>query len=93
MKTPIALETLTDAMIREYFARHCRCAKPDVERLSHTDIDCDLDACEDARVALGGRPNGCGYRSTVEAIIHTRAARLRIIDVMNINARAEADES
>jgi hypothetical protein len=40
------------------------------------------DHCEDVRVALGGRPNGCGYRSTVEALIHTQAAKRRICDAI-----------
>jgi hypothetical protein len=77
--TMIKPEDLTDEMIAGYFGKHCACRPLDIERASHSH-DCDDDPCEDARVALGGRPNGCGYRSTVEAIIHTQAAKRRICD-------------
>jgi hypothetical protein len=72
-------EDLTNEMLAGYFGVHCECRPLDIERRSHSH-DCDDDPCEDARVALGGRPNGCGYRSTVEAIIHTQAAKRRICD-------------
>lgn len=81
--------TLTDEQIRAYFEEHCECRPTDVERTSHSH-DCDDDACEDVRVALGGRPNGCGYRGTIEAIIHTRAARRAIADAINARASAKA---
>jgi hypothetical protein len=84
---PVTVETLTREQVIAYFEEHCECRPTDVERTRHS-RDCDDDACEDARVALGGRPNGCGYRSTVEAIIHTQAAK-RIV-VAAINARREA---
>lgn len=72
-------EDLTAEMIAGYFGAHCECRPLDVERMRHSH-DCDDDPCEDARVALGGRPNGCGYRGTVEAILHTQAAKRRICD-------------
>ena len=72
-------EDLTTEMIAGYFGEHCECRPLDIERTSHSH-DCDDDLCEDARVALGGRPNGCGYRSTVETFIHTQAAKRRIYD-------------
>ena len=72
-------EDLTNEMLAGYFGKHCECRPLDIERTSHSH-DCDDDPCEDVRVALGGRPNGCGYRSTVEALIHRQAARRRICD-------------
>jgi hypothetical protein len=75
----IGPEDLTAEMIAGYFGEHCECRPLDIDRASHSH-DCDDDPCEDARVALGGRPNGCGYRSTVEALIHTQAAKRRICD-------------
>jgi hypothetical protein len=72
-------EGLTREMIAGYLAQHCECRPLDVERTSHSH-DCDDDPCEDARVALGGRPNGCRYQGTVESIICTRAAKHRICD-------------
>jgi hypothetical protein len=79
MTAPVTPETLADDVIIGYFGKHCECRPIDVERASHSH-DCDDDQCEDARVALGGRPNGCGYRGTVEALIHTQAAKRRICD-------------
>jgi hypothetical protein len=75
----INLEDLTNAMLAGYFGEHCECRPLDIERTSHSH-DCDDDPCEDVRVALGGSPNGCEYRSTVEALIHRQAARRRICD-------------
>ncbi len=72
-------EELTREVLAGYFGKHCECRPLDIERSSHSH-DCDDDPCEDVRVALGGRPDGCGYRGTVEAIIHTQAARRRICD-------------
>src|SRR4029077_11519975 len=77
--TVIKPEDLTAELIAGYFGTHCECRPLDIERTSHSH-DCDDDSCEDARVALSGRPDGCGYRSTVEALIHTRAAKRRICD-------------
>ncbi len=70
---------LTREVLAGYFGEHCECRPLDVERRSHSH-DCDDDPCADVRVALGGRPNGCGYRGTLEAMIHTLAARSRICD-------------
>lgn len=75
-------ENLTDAVLAGYFGEHCECRPLDIERASHSH-DCDYDPCEDVRVALGGRPNGCGYRSTVETLLHTQAAKRRICDAIN----------
>ena len=75
----IKSEDLTNAMLAGYFGVHCECRPLNIERRSHSH-DCDDDPCEDVRVALGGRPNGCGYRSTVEAITHMQAAKRRICD-------------
>ncbi len=72
-------EDLTEAMLTGYFSEHCECRPLDIERTSHSH-DGDDDPCTDVGVALGGRPPGCGYRSTVEAIIHTRAAKRRICE-------------
>jgi len=72
-------EDLTTELLAGYFGKHCECRPLNIERASHSH-DCDDDPCEDARVALGGRPNGCGYRSTLEALIHTQAAKRRICD-------------
>jgi hypothetical protein len=77
-------EDLTKEMLAGYFGEHCECRPLDVERMSHSH-DCDDAPCEDARVALGGRPNGCGYRSTVEAFIHTQEAKRRICDDIVMN--------
>lgn len=70
---------LSEEMIAGYFGEHCECRPLDVDRTSHSH-DCDDAPCEDACVALGGRPNGCGYRSTMEALIHTQAAKRWICD-------------
>ncbi len=72
-------EDLTVELLAGYFGEHCECRPLNIDRASHSH-DCDDDHCEDTRVALGGRPNGCGYRSTAEAIVHTQAARRRICD-------------
>ena len=72
-------EDLTTEMIAGYFGEHCECRPLDIERTSHSH-DCDDDPCEDVRIALGSRPNGCKYRSAVEAFIHTQAAKRRICD-------------
>jgi hypothetical protein len=72
-------EDLTADVLAGYFGEHCECRPLDVDRASHSH-DCDDASCEDVRVALGGRPDGCGHRSTLEALIHTEAARRRICD-------------
>lgn len=72
-------EDLTDEVLAGYFGEHWECRPLNIERTDHSH-DCNDDLCEDARVALGGRPSGCGYRSTMEALIHTRAAKRRICD-------------
>jgi hypothetical protein len=74
-------EDLTAELLAGYFGERCECRPLDIERTCHSH-DCDDDHCEDVRVALGGRPNGCGYRSTVEALIHTQAAKRRICDAI-----------
>lgn len=85
-----SIDELTSDVLAGYFGEHCECRPIDIERKSHSH-DCDEDPCEDVRVALGGRPNGCGYRGTVEAIIHTQAARHRIYEHINESGRdAEA---
>lgn len=82
--TRVTAEALSDDDVRAYFARHCRCASPDINRTHHFDIDCDLEACEDAHVALGGRPYGVLHpRSTQTAIVQRIEARARIADVLN----------
>jgi hypothetical protein len=72
-------EDLTEALLAGYFGEHCACWPLDIARTGHSH-DCDDDSCEDVRVALGGRPNGCSYRSTVEALIHTQEAKRRIYE-------------
>ena len=72
-------DDLTDEMIAGYFGEHCECRPLDVDRTSHSH-DCDDAPCEDARVALGGRPDGDEYRSTTGAIIQMQAAKRRICD-------------
>ena len=75
--------TLTNEQVYAYYARHCRCASPDIESRDHG-IDCDIGACEDAHVALGGRPYGVLYpRSTSTALIQRLDARQRICDIIN----------
>ena len=72
-------DDLTKEVLAGYFGEHCECRPLDIERSSHSH-DCDDDPCEDVRVALGGRPDGCGRRSTMEVLIHTQAAKRRICD-------------
>lgn len=77
--TMIKPEDLTDEMLAGYFGEHCECRPLDIERTGHSH-DCDDDLCDDVRVALGGRPHGCRYRSSAEAIIHAQAAKRRICE-------------
>lgn len=80
---------LTDEMIVGFFGEHCECRPVDVDRTSHSH-DCDIFSCEDARVALGGLPTGCLYRSTTEAINHIQAARQRIAANLKSGSDLEA---
>lgn len=91
--TTVTSESLTNEAVIQYFNRHCRCASPDIERREHSDIDCDLDACECAHVALGGQPYGTLHpRSTQTALLQRLTAREHICDVINFRATSTSPE-